>query len=420
VGRDLDGRFHRGSGFPHEQRLIGAQRVVPIARRPHGRPMSAHPPRALSLVVAIASITAVGVGISLAVPLLSLTLAARGVVPGWIGANSAAWGLASLVVTPFVPTLAARLGLRPLLAGSILLGAAVLPLFYLVGDFWLWFPLRFLSGGALATTFVLSEFWIAAAAPRARRGLVMGIYATVLSIGFALGPGVLALAGTGGALPFLTGSLIIGLAALPVIAAPVESPVIGARRHGGFARFLGIAPAATAAAFVFGMAESGSFALLPVYGSHLGYKTESVVFLAAAMTLGNVALQVPLGILSDRVDRRRLLLVSAVVGCLGAAALPFLAGAFLPTLVLLFAWGGFSGGLYTVGLAHLAQRFASADLAAANSAFVFAYAAGALVGPAILGLGMEVSDPHGFAIVLAAAFLAYVVLVLTRIATAGS
>jgi MFS family permease len=115
-----------------------------------------------------------------------------------------------------------------------------------------------------------------------------------------------------------------------------------------------------------------------------------------------------------------LLLVSAVAGCLGAAALPFLAGALWPTLVLLFVWGGFSGGLYTVGLAHLAQRFTSADLAASNSAFVFCYAAGALVGPAMLGLGMEVADPHGFAIVLAAAFLAYVVLVITRIATAGS
>jgi len=380
--------------------------------------MSADQPRASSLVVAIASITAVGLGISLAIPLLSLTLESRGVAPGWIGVNAAAWGLASMVMTPFVPGLAARLGLRPMLAGSILIGAATLPLFYFISDFWLWFPLRFMSGGALATTFVLSEFWIAATAPATRRGLVMGIYATVLSIGFALGPGVLALTGTSGVRPFLTGALIIALAALPVIAAPVRSPVIEAHPHGGFMRYLWIAPAATAAAFIFGSAESGSFALLPVYGSHLGYATQSVVFFAAAMTLGNVALQVPLGLLSDRFDRRRLLLISAVAGLVGAVLLPFVAHMLVPTLVLLFVWGGFAGGLYTVGLAHLAQRFAGADLAASNSAFVFAYAGGALVGPAILGFGMELSDPHGFAIVLAAAFLAYVVLVAARIASA--
>jgi MFS family permease len=380
--------------------------------------MFADRPRAFSLVVAIASITAVGLGISLAIPLLSLTLEARGVTPGWIGANAAAWGLASMVMTPFVQALAARFRLRRVLAGSILLGAATLPLFYFIADFWLWFPLRFLSGAALATTFVLSEFWIAAEAPAARRGLVMGLYATVLSIGFALGPGVLALTGTSGALPFLTGTLIMSLAAVPVIVAPVESPAIGAHPHGGFIRFLWIAPAATAAAFTFGIAESGSFALLPVYGSHLGHPTQSVVLFAAAMTLGNVALQVPLGLLSDRVDRRRLLLVSALAGLVGAVLLPFVARTLVPTLVLLFVWGGFSGGLYTVGLAHLAQRFTGADLAASNSAFVFAYAAGALVGPAILGLGMEFSDPHGFAVVLAAAFLAYAVLVAVRIALA--
>src|SRR6187397_1496214 len=111
------------------------------------------PPRTLSLIVAIASITAVGLGISLAIPLLSLTLEARGVAPGWIGANAAAWGLASMAATPFVPRFAARYGIRPLLAASILFGAAVLPLFYFVTNFWLWFPLRFLSGVAIATTF---------------------------------------------------------------------------------------------------------------------------------------------------------------------------------------------------------------------------------------------------------------------------
>src|SRR4051794_23126254 len=103
--------------------------------------MSAIAPRTLSLIVAIASITAVGLGISLAIPLLSLTLEARGVVPGWIGANAAAWGFASMATTPFVPSIAARYGIRRLLAGSILGGAVILPFFFFVTDFWLWFPL---------------------------------------------------------------------------------------------------------------------------------------------------------------------------------------------------------------------------------------------------------------------------------------
>jgi MFS family permease len=371
----------------------------------------------LSLVVAIASVTAVGLGISLAIPLLSLTLAARRIEPAWIGVSAAAWGLASMVATPFVPWLAGRIGTGMLLAISILVAAACLPLFYVVENFWLWFPLRFVTGAAMATTFVLSEFWIAAAAPAARRGLVMGIYATVLSVGFAGGPAILAATGTSGALPFIVGATIIALAALPVIAAPVTSPVIGEHPRGAFLRFLVIAPAATAASFVFGIAESASFALLPVYGSRVGYSADVAILLAVAMTLGNVALQIPLGLASDRFDRRRVLLASGLAGLIGAALMPFLIADLWPALVLLFVWGGVSGGLYTVGLAHVAARFTGAELAAVNSTFVFAYAAGALIGPAAVGVGMEISDPHGFAVVLALAFLAYVALVLIRIVT---
>jgi len=381
-----------------------------MTTRPH------EPGNLLGLAVAISSITAVGLGLSLTIPLLSLTLESRGIAPGWIGINTAASGLASMIATPFMPRLAARFGTGLVLAICILASAAVLPFFYLVENFALWFPLRIVAGAAIGGAFVLSEFWIAGAAPAARRGLVMGIYATIFSLGLALGPAVLALAGTEGFLPFGIGAAILVLAALPVIVAPVQSPRLDDHPSRSFLRFLAVAPVATAAALVFGLAESSSFALLPVYGTHVGHPAGEVIFFASAVTIGNVALQLPLGILSDRMDRRRLLLVLAVIGLVGAAALPFAIRDFTAALVLLFLWGGCIGGLYTVGLAHLAQRFTGADLAAANSTFLFAYSGGVLVGPAFLGLAIEAYDPDGFAIALAFCFLLYLVLVIARMA----
>jgi MFS family permease len=247
----------------------------------------------------------------------------------------------------------------------------------------------------------------------------MGIYATVFSLGLALGPAVLTLTGTGSFLPFGLGAAIIAAAALPVAFAPAGSPRLDERPSSGFLRFVFAAPMATAAALVFGLAESGSFALLPVYGTHIGMAAEGAILLASAVTLGNVALQLPLGILSDNVDRRRLLLLLALIGLAGVSVLPFVVADRAATLILLFFWGGCIGGLYTVGLAHLAQRFTGADLAASNSAFLFAYSAGALVGPALLGLAIEAYDPHGFAIGLAIVFLAYVVLAGGRILSLG-
>jgi MFS family permease len=367
------------------------------------------------LVVPIASITAVGLGMSLSIPLLSITLEMRGISAGWIGINAATSGLAAILITPFVPGIAARFGTGASLVAAILICAATLPVFYLTANFWLWFPLRIASSASLTTAFVLSEFWIATAAPPHRRGLVMGLYATILSIGFALGPAVLALAGTSGLRPFLVGALILAAAALPVVLSAGARPAIDRRPRGGFLGFLVIAPAATGAAIAFGFAEAGSFALLPVYGQHAGHAVEQVVLFAAALTLGNVLLQIPFGLISDRVNRPRLLLVIALLGALGAALLPLASPSIAATLTLLFVWGGCIGGLYSVGLAHLAQRFTGADLAGANSAFVFCYSIGSLFGPATLGLGMEAWDPHGFAAVLTVWFLIYAGLLIVRL-----
>lgn len=371
-------------------------------------------PQRFGLIVPIASITAVGLGLSLSIPLLSITLEMRGISAGWIGINAATSGLASIVITPFVPGIAARFGTSATLLVAILAGAAALPLFHLTENFWLWFPLRTLSGACITTTFVLSEFWIATAAPPHRRGLVMGLYGTILSIGFALGPLILALAGTSGLRPFLVGAVILAVAALPVVLSTGTRPTIDRLPQRGLLGFLVIAPAATGAAIIFGFAEAGSFALLPVYGRHAGHAVEQVVLFAAALTFGNVLMQIPLGLISDRVNRPSLLLAIALVGALGAALLPLASPSIAATLALLFVWGGCIGGLYSVGLAHLAQRFTGADLAGANAAFVFCYSVGSLFGPATLGLGMEAWDPHGFAAVLVIWFLLYVGILIVR------
>lgn len=370
------------------------------------------------LVAAIGSIAAVGLGFSITLPLLALTLEDRGISSTWIGINTAFWGLSSLAVTPFVSRLASLVGTAQMLVISILVIAICLPLFYL-SPFWLWFPLRLVAGVAITVTFVLSEFWISSAAPPARRGIVMGIYASVLSAGFALGPLILTLTGTRGLTPFITGALVLSLGVLPVLAGFRVAPRLSQRPKGSFARFLLMAPVATGAALLFGAIESGAFALLPVYGQRVGHDRDTVILLGVAITIGNILLQMPMGLISDRFDRRKLLFAIAALGLAGTAVLPVVAEDFWPFMLTLGLWGGVVGSLYTVGLAHLGSRFTGEDLAAANAAFIFCYSLGGLAGPATIGASMDLLDPHGFEVVLAIFFTAYLALVASRIAKAG-
>ncbi|HEX2556550.1 MAG TPA: MFS transporter [Microvirga sp.] len=370
--------------------------------------------RKASLTAAIACAAAVGVGLSLTIPLLSLEMERMGVSGGWIGANTAVAGVASLMVVPFVPRLAARFGVLPLLWASVALVVVSLVAFRVLFGFAWWFPLRFVFSSGLGVLFVLSEYWIASAAPPARRGLVMGIYATVLALGFAAGPAILLLVGTAGWAPYLTGAAVFALAALPLVLARGLSPEVGHGTRRGIASFLVAAPAATLAALVFGAIETGAFALLPVYALRLGFDAESAATLVSALAAGNVVFQIPLGLLSDRIDRRLVLLGAAASGVVGAALLPAIAAHPAALIAVLFAFGGLTGALYTVGLAHLGARFTGADLVSANAAFVLLYNVGLIVGPPVVGGAMDARPPHGFAGALAAFCALYLAVVLWR------
>jgi MFS family permease len=373
--------------------------------------------RWLSLAAAIASISAVGVAIGLGVPLLSVILEQRGHSATAIGFNTAVAGIASIAIAPFAIRIAARLGVALTMLLAIAVGASSFAGFYFAESYWIWLPLRAAMHAGIAVLFILSEFWISASAPPRRRGLVLGVYATVLSLGFAFGPWLFARIGSEGFAPFGVGVAITALAAIPVLAAWRESPDISA--HGGtgdgFWRYIFLVPTATAAVLVFGAVETGGFALFPVYGARIGYTEADAALLLTAIGLGNVLLQVPLGLISDRVRDRRIILVGcAFVGLAGMFVLPQIAANWHATAAVLFVWGGVVAGLYTIGLAHLGSRLSGRDLASANAAFVFCYGFGMIVGPQAIGVGMDLFGPHGFAWSLAVFFAAYLVLAVSR------
>lgn len=368
----------------------------------------------------IAAISAIGSAIGLSFPLLSLILEQRGYSASVIGANAATAGVASMAAVWLVNPLVDRLGVVRTLIASALVAAVSLILFYLFDSLAAWFVLRITFNGALTLSFVLSEFWINSAASERQRGMMLGLYATVLSLGFGIGPGILALVGSAGPWPFAIGTVIILLSCLPILYARKKEPVLDGSlgSSGGFLKFVLIVPLATGAVAIFGAVEQSILSLVPVYGQRLGYSEAGAALFLMMIAAGNVALQIPLGIASDKVrDRRIILYLCGIIGVVGALMLPVAlssgAPAFLPPLVL-FVWGGVISGMYTVGLAHLGSRLKGGDLAQANAAFVFCYTLGMIAGPQLSGIAMEAAPPHGFAWAMAAFFGLYLALCVQR------
>jgi MFS family permease len=181
-----------------------------------------------------------------------------------------------------------------------------------------WFVLRLILGACLAGLFVVSEAWINHLADDRSRGRVLGIYSSVLAAGFTIGPLLLQVTGVEGILPFLAGLGFLAVAAIPLSLVGGEDPPLSGHPSRGVMGFAAAAPIATSAALVFGAIEAGVLSLLPVYGVRSGLTPESAAAMAAAIGMGNFAMQVPLGWLADRTNVRWMLVACALAGLGGA------------------------------------------------------------------------------------------------------
>jgi MFS family permease len=371
----------------------------------------------LALASAIASITIVGVGLSLTMPLLALRLDAQGFSARAIGLNSTAGGLAVLAGALFVPALARRLGVKRLLLLALLIGGLSLLSFAVTNGYWIWLFIRGVFGGALTALFVTSEYWINALAPPRQRGFVLGFYATSLAAGFAAGPLILGFTGTAGIAPFMAATALFVFAAAPIVFWSGKAPELKRTPSVGFLGFLSSVPVAACAGLVHGAVEAASFGLLPVYALRAGGSPATGALFVTLFALGNVIFPLPIGFSSDRIERGKLLARLAFLTLCGAIALA-LAGPerFALFCGLLVIWGGVVGSLYAVGLAHLGARYSGPDLASANAGFVMLYALGMVGGPPIVGFGMDIISPNGFFFSVAILLTLYIglIIVLTR------
>ncbi|MCT8973178.1 MFS transporter [Microbaculum marinisediminis] len=387
--------------------------VQNAVERSADKPESRQQGRLRSMAAAIVCISVVGFALSLTLPLLSLMLEARGVSDTWIGLNTAVAGVAALIVSPLTAGLARRFGTTRLIYLAILAGCVCL-LLLAPAPFWLWFPLRFILSAAITILFVISEFWINAAAPDHKRGLVMGIYSTVLSMGFALGPAVLAIFGSASTVPLGIAIAAFLFAAVPVAFAGPLVPRVEGRANYRLLALLFVAPAATLAAFVYGSGESTMFTFMALWGIRGGLTESTAALLITMAGLGNMLSQIPIGLVADRANKTLALAVCGAFGFIGAALLPATVGTPWLVFTVIFFWGGMAAGLYTVGLTQLGARFSGADLAAANGLFVMLYAVGMLVGPGVGGIALDLWPLYGMPMVIATFFGIYAAFAFVR------
>lgn len=356
----------------------------------------------------IACVTVFDVTMGLTYPLLALTLEARGHDTALIGLNAAMFPVGLITISFLVPRFVRRIGGVPFTLGCVVLTALALAALKLLPFIGAWFGLCLILGAATGGLFVVTEAWIMELATVETRGRVVAVYTSLLSLGFASGPLILAQVGIDGWLPYLIG---IGFAALGFAALTLARnglPAPKQEAHASIVSFLPLAPALLMAVVVFAVFDTSAMSLMPLYGLRHGLEEATANYALSVLIIGNVFLQFPIGWIADRIPRRRVMLACAAVTISGAVLLPDAMGTPL-MWPLLFFWGSSAFGVFTLALAELGDRFSGSLLLAGSAAFALFWGFGGIVGPPVAGAAMTALGPEGLPLILGASFLAFLV-----------
>jgi MFS family permease len=325
---------------------------------------------------------------------IGLQLEAAGHRAPTIGLVTTAYFVGLTIGSLRVTRLIERVGhIRTFSAVVSLLSASTLAYSLAQNAAW-WTLLRLVDGLCVASVYVCLESWLNERAEPATRGSILAAYMIALYAGQAVGQHLLNLGGAP-MLPFVIAAVLISLAVLPVALTRMTSPAPGEQAPLSIPRLYAASPLGFVGVGVTGLMLGAFYALGAVYAQRLGMTLSATALFMSVVISGGVALQWPLGWLSDRYDRR-----SVIVGALlGAVAVGVLLAATsasgAPLMVLGGLFGGLAFALYPLCVAHTNDHLSAAERVGASGGLVLVYSVGAAVGPMAGSVAMLLLGPAG-------------------------
>lgn len=282
-------------------------------------------------------------------------------------------------------------------------------------EVWVWIGLRLISGFCFAGLYVVAESWLNDRATNQTRGKLLSLYMVVTYAGVGLGQLLLNLADPRGYPLFVLTSILISIAVVPLLLSATDSPRHEESVHMGIRELFRISPLGMVGMFIVGLVTATFFALGPVYAQRTGLPLREISWFMTAAVVGTVLFQWPIGSLSDRLDRRKVLLVTSVMAGFAAFACIPLSGG--DTWILLLAVGVFCGlalPLYSVCIAYINDHLDPTQMIAASGTLVLVGGLGAVVGPLLVAAIMDTFGIHWFFGSMGAAHLFAAVFALYR------
>lgn len=346
-------------------------------------------------------------------PLLSILLEDAGVSPDMNGINSAAMYIGIFCTMFFVEKPVIRFGYKKVILAGIVLITLANMLFPFTELLAVWFVLRLIVGVGDSLLHYTTQLWIISSSPAEGRGKYISLYGMAYGIGFSVGPLGINLLPLGKAVPFIVSSLFFISVLLLVLRLTNELPERAKKEADKENRFKATYRAAwfvLIPGLLYGLMESSMNSSFPLYALHIDLNQHWISLLLLSFGIGGLILQLPLGILSDKIGRKPVLISCGIIGSLAFLTIPA-AGGNVAMLFALFAIaGGVVGSFYSLGLAYAADILPRAILPAANVIASIHFSIGSILGPTLGGYGMRYVSAHSIFLFLGSAFLLFALL----------
>ena len=300
-----------------------------------------------------------------------------------------------------VPEFIRRVGHIRVFAALASLISAILILYPLLVNPWIWTGGRIIIGFCFCGVYITAESWLNNAATNENRGQLLSSYMVVQMAGIVAAQLLLLVGDPGGFELFVLISVLVSISFAPILLSITPTPAFEATKPMSIKHLFKTSPLGCVGMFFLGGIFSAQFGMAPVFGTTAGFSLSEISIFVAAFYIGAMVFQFPIGWLSDRMDRRILIVVTSAIGFIAALTSILVLDAFLILVGSALLIGGMSNPLYSLLIAYTNDFLELDDMASASGGLLFLNGLGAISGPLLTGYLMTQTGPGGYFIILA-------------------
>ncbi|WP_213683951.1 MFS transporter [Roseicyclus sp.] len=301
----------------------------------------------------------------------------------------------------FAPVFIAKVGHVRVFAALGSLISATLISYPVLTDPYAWMVLRVILGFSLSGVYVTAESWLNDASTNTTRGQSLSTYVLVQMFGLVAGQGILSAGDPSGFLLFIIPSILVSISFAPILLSVQPAPAFQASRPMSLLSLYRASPFGTVGMLLMGAVYAMQFGMGSVYATKMGLSLGQISLFMSVIFLGAIVMQYPMGWLSDRIDRRVMIVASAALaGFVGIGGYAF-AESFVFLMVVAGLVGGLSQPLYALLIAYTNDYLSPEEMPSASGGLIFLNGLGAIAGPPLAGLVMSYFGTGGYWLIMA-------------------